>query len=1201
MFEVKDTAVDEEAAKKYHQLLPSESIKNVSMWVGSHTCEVQMTHVLNEAGTAFESRSLIYPPSIVQVFMEQIANALDHRNEYPNDTTVFRFSFDKTTGEASVMNNGKSMPVVVVRDATKTPVWCPQLLCSGFLTSSNHNKTSGAQRITLGAHGIGLKSMTSMSMRMRVECVDLERKLYYCQDILECNTKIMPPTIVALDKKNKPPPEMKTGGTRFTYTLDYSFYKSLPQDIFTTMDLIFRARTYQVAGYSGVVTYYNEEKIPIKTAKALAEMYFPDVSYFELQHPEWNLGVGIAPVIAGKPESISIINGGFIPQGVHFKHIFDKIVDDLKPKVEKFLKDKVRWDRKLVKGNISLIIIGTLPDLQFDAQIKNKLGMKNHTEYFKLFKWPSTYADKVWNIVKIALGEKFIINSKTKGGSKGRKLENPGKYTPAGKLRTAESDLLAFEGDSARSSAITAMTENLSGFSRESKGIILLGGCPVNVRKHMTDTKIGATTYRKPDKMVLNNSVWNDFMTVMNLQYDKKYDTTESLRTLNYQHYTNITDKDMHGMGKIGAIMIGNISQFWPELLAVPGFLGYFDSILIRAYPSDPKKSAVMEFGSQEEYNSWRISTFPNGIPSAFWDVKYFKGMAGHNDEECVHMFRNYGKLRMAYTDDQKAGLLRIAGYFGKDVDLRKELLRLPVEPIPWVQNRRSIELQTYCDYYVREEQQYNIICKLNNVYDGFIFNHRKIAYGAMKYKNSSDHNNPILVFQLGGYIAKETSYHHGDASLNGSIIWMSQDFVGARNIPHLLPLSQMGSRFSSEDDVAPRYVYTQCNPIVDLIYPSGDRELYDFLIEDGKETVPKYFVPVICMPVLETNSLPGTGWRISKLARDYHDHVANIHRMLDGLLPERMRAWTPGWHGDIIEINGVEWSIGKCTYNAASNTVTITELPYQVKVDTYINGKQKSAKAAALEEDDEKKKIVCLRDRPLIKADTIVDRSSKIQISISFELMPDAMQTILRDYGNEHFDPLTEYLDLKEHFGAELNFTNADGTVVSFATYEAAMVPWFKERLQLYPKRFERRIIIINLTIKMLKNQIRYMNERSTLKISGQKKARQIEILAEAKFDVFNAARLKAPRVKNDQIESIVHGDGASYAYLLNTTDLDSSLEEIDKLSGEILTLEMERAELQSSDIVKRTWKAEIAAVTRRIDDVRINGWVPKGKYKYN
>jgi DNA topoisomerase II len=40
-----------------------------------------------------------------------------------------------------------------------------------------------------------------------------------------------------------------------------------------------------------------------------------------------------------------------------------------------------------------------------------------------------------------------------------------------------------------------------------------------------------------------------------------------------------------------------------------------------------------------------------------------------------------------------------------------------------------------------------------------------------------------MKVAQLSGYISEHTSYHHGEVSLQGTIINMAQDFVGSNNI----------------------------------------------------------------------------------------------------------------------------------------------------------------------------------------------------------------------------------------------------------------------------------------------------------------------------------------------------------------------------------------------------------------------------------
>lgn len=1188
--------VDEELAKMYWQKTEAQSIQTTNMMTGSHTVETAPIHVVD--GSSIVLATQTFAPSIVNIYAEGLANVLDQYNSHPDKVDAFRFGFDLANGEVSIYNSGPSMPTGATRDAEGKAIYVPEFLCHHHRASSNHDKKSGAQRVSLGAHGLGLKIITSMSTKMTVECADVANGIYYCQSFLDHNKVVTPAVIVPIKKA---PKEIRKGGTRFTYLLDYKLYEDLPENLFSVLDSIFRARAYQVAGYSGVDTWYNDERIKVKTPKALAEMHFGDeLVHFTLTHKvekQWPLHVAIGPATGAGPERISIINGGVIPAGVHFDMIIDRIIDDCKDKVEKLL-NGAKWKRTRVANNISVLLIGTLPDLIFDSQIKTSLKMKNHKKYFAGFEWPSTYLAKVWPILNVALGQEITAAAPTRTRTK-RTLIRSDKHEPARNLGTPITDLLAFEGDSAMSSATVAMGDPSTGFTHEYLGFFTLGGCPINVRKHLTKTVIGDRVVMRPGKMIQDNVVWNEFMSIMGLQYGTKYNTPAALATLNYQRYTNVTDKDLHGMGKIAAIMISNIAYFWPELLDVPGFLGYMDTPLIRAFPKGSNKSTVLEFMTQEDYSRW-AAQWPNSIvPEADWEIEWFKGLGTHSPEQVAIMYSNYGRLRVAYTDEQKTALLKCEAYFGKDVEIRKELLSSPPVPIPYVSDRRRLDVGAFCDYNVKEEQQYNITCKLNHCIDNLLMSHRKIIWGAIQHLANG--NSKQKVYQIASWIAERTSYHHGDTSINNSIIWLAQDFVGARNIPLFLPLSQFGTRFKADDAASPRYIDTKVNPIINSIYPPADRGLLDMLIEDGSANVPKHLVPVVCMPILETNSLPGTGWAISKWARDYHEHVANIHRLLNGQLPVRMRPWAPGWRGEVVTINGVEWSVGRCQYDEKTRIVTITELPFGTKVYPYIDGNKMTAAKTKAVEAEEVVAPFALSRLPLVEAATIKQDSAATAIKITFRLKPGAIDEINSKYGDQYFSPLIDYLHLKSHMGAMLNFIVDDGTVKTFQSYEAAMIPWFLERWRLYPLRFARQREIIGLKIEMIESKLRYIAQRSDLKLSGLRRAKQIEVLDAARFARIDTGILSSPgQLPTSQLRQFVYGANAKYDYLVKMTDDDASIEGIESLRKKIDKLRAQLRELDSPDIVSRTWLAEIAEVTRQIDKASVEGWVPKGKHKY-
>ena len=59
-------------------------------------------------------------------------------------------------------------------------------------------------------------------------------------------------------------------------------------------------------------------------------------------------------------------------------------------------------------------------------------------------------------------------------------------------------------------------------------------------------------------------------------------------------------------------------------------------------------------------------------------------------------------------------------------------------------------------------------------VVDGLKPSQRKVLFACFKRKLKRE----IKVAQLAGYVSEHSAYHHGEASLTGTIVGMAQDFV---------------------------------------------------------------------------------------------------------------------------------------------------------------------------------------------------------------------------------------------------------------------------------------------------------------------------------------------------------------------------------------------------------------------------------------
>ena len=218
------------------------------------------------------------------------------------------------------------------------------------------------------------------------------------------------------------------------------------------------------------------------------------------------------------------------------------------------------------------------------------------------------------------------------------------------------------------------------------------------------------------------------------------------------------------------------------------------------------------------------------------------------------------------------------------------------------------------------------------SVIDGFKPTQRKIIHVANRvWKNGSE--KPVKVFQLGGRIAADAHYHHGDSSLNAAIIGMAQSFKNS--MPLLDEIGQFGSLRSPEPGAA-RYISTKLNGNFRLIYK--DFELVESQYEEGSEIEPKFFLPIIPTVLLNGSSGIAVGFATNILNRNPVDLIDACLKSLNGKKFNEPLPWWKDFNGTVNKVDGTENSfLIKGLYEIKnSNTVEVTELPPSMTYQKY-------------------------------------------------------------------------------------------------------------------------------------------------------------------------------------------------------------------------------------------------------------------------
>jgi len=923
-----DSDNDAKVEKKYQKFTQKEHIlKKPGMWVGCIELTEEEMWIYDDDEEKMTFKKISYVPGLFKIFDEVLVNASD-QTKREKDCKCIKVDIDQTNGEIVVWNDGPGIPVI---KHSKHDVMIPEMIFGHLLTSSNYDEKE--KRTWGGTNGLGAKLANVFSTEFIVETVDSKRKKKFVQKFRKNMSEKDKPKIT--DCKN-------SSYVKITFTPDYKKFglDGITDDTYA----LFKKRVYDVSVTTNknVKVYFNKKLIGIKGLNKFVPYFYPEDAqikkYFDEPHKRWRIGV-VYDKNSGSFNHISYVNGISTSQGgTHVDYIANQLCNGLKKKIISKSKNKdLKVKNSLIKENLTLFIDCDIENPTFPSQTKTYMGTQT-TKYGSKCELSKEFIDKVAksgivdDVLKYAIMKQMGDLKKTDGKSNDvsdiPKLDDA---YDAGTKDSQDTTLILIEGDSARTFAMSA----LAVLGRKKYGVFPLKGKPLNVRQ-------------APVQKIMDNQEITYLKRILGLRHGVEYKDTKSLR---YGHVMILTDQDLDGF-HIKGLIINFIHFGWESLLRnVPGFIITLSTPLIKAIKGKDKKI----FYSEIEYNKW---IGDEKIPPKGWKIKYYKGLGTHEKTESRECVEGMDKKQISYiwekTDDSSDSdsdseeeedpkkkkkmdpnnEAIILGFDKKLADLRKKWLNGFNKNTSYLDN--SIKKVTIPQFINKELIQFSNgdnNRSIPSVIDGMKPALRKALYGALKMNLIKEKKIPQVVAR----ISDLTKYHHGEASMNGTVIGMAQDFPGANNINVFYPNGQFGSRIANGGDAsAPRYISTRLESVTKLIFREEDAPILTKQYDDGEIIEPETFAPIIPMLLVNGTKGIGTGYSTTVPMYNPKDIIDNLMNRLKGGKFTNMIPWYRGFLGTVKKINeGKYQAIAK--YEVLDNDVLhIIDLPVEVSSNSY-------------------------------------------------------------------------------------------------------------------------------------------------------------------------------------------------------------------------------------------------------------------------
>jgi DNA topoisomerase-2 len=1139
---------DNNLANKYQQKTDKQHIlDNPDTYIGSVEKVDSDLWILNETGDKIIEKNINYIPGLFKLFDEGIVNCRDHvvrmqqavLNSQSNAIPVSYIDISiQEDGTIIMINDGNGIDVA---EHPEYKIWIPELIFGHLRTSTNYDKTE--KKIVGGKNGFGFKLVLIWSTEGKIETIDHVRGLKYTQSFNNNLDEICKPSITKC--KTKP-------YTKITFKPDY---KRLGIDGLTP-DLIslLKKRVYDVAAVTdkNLKVKYNSELIPVKNFQQYIDMYIGDKSInprvYEENGERWEYAVALTPT--NEFIQVSFVNGIHTAKGgKHVEYILNQITRKLVEFIEK--KKKVKVNPNSIKEQLILFLRCDIENPAFDSQTKDYMNTPS-SKFGSKCDVSDKFIEKVAKMgvmdAACALTEvKENKAAKKTDGTKSKSVRGIPKLTDAnwaGTEKSKDCTIIFCEGDSAKAGIISGLSSD----DRNTIGVYPMKGKILNVRGENV-------------KKINENKEIAEIKKILGLESGRQYkDIGDVHKNLRYGTVLFMTDQDLDG-SHIKGLGINLFQSEWPDLTEIPNFIGFMNTPILKAR----KGNQELNFYNDGEYEEWKTENDDKG-----WKIKYYKGLGTSTGKEFREYFEKKKTVGFQHTGKESNDAIDMV-FNKKRADDRKGWLEQYDRSSYLNTNNLSVSYEEFINKELIHFSKYDCDRSIPNVMDGLKISLRKILYSAFKKNLTTE----IKVSQFSGYVSEHSGYHHGEASLNGAIVGMAQNFVGSNNINLLLPNGQFGTRLQGgKDSASERYIFTMLNKITRIIYQEADDNILEYLNDDGLIVEPIYYAPIIPMVLVNGSKGIGTGFSTDVMCYNPLEIIDYLKSKLnDTTYTNEFVPYYEGFKGKIEKISDGKFLLKGLYEKVATDKIRVNELPIGFWTEDFKELLESLIETTVKEKEGKKVTI-----SPIIKDYDDMSKDTNVDFTITFvKGKLEELEATHADNGCNGVDKLLKLYTTNST--TNMHLFNAEDKLKKYEKIEEIIDAYFETRIHLYQERKKYLIESFQRETLLLSNKAKYIKENvdGTIDLRKKKKEEIVKILQEKNYHLFEndkdykyLTKMPMDSVTEENVENLfseLRKKEIELETIKNTTVNQMWESELDKLKTEYILYKEERQRLMDGE----------------------------------